>query len=147
MQEALDAHLTVVNICSLQIGQATEGVTADLEKKLKSRKKSSPDQTEEARWKEIYGLLFPNAVVPNPCKSIVCHIITEYMYYVIPMKRVNKIQISNLSKKIARNPRTPEIWQTMKSILVKSFHATLDPTLKTQSTTRHNIWKRTYGAS
>jgi hypothetical protein len=71
VQEALDAHLTVVNICSLQTGQATEGLTADLEKKLKSRKKSSPDQTEEARWKEIYGLLFPNEVVPNPCKLII----------------------------------------------------------------------------
>ncbi len=71
MQEALDAHLTVVNICSLQTGQAIEGLTADLEKKLKSRKKSSPDQTEEARWKEIYGLLFPSEVVPNPCKFII----------------------------------------------------------------------------
>jgi hypothetical protein len=68
-QEALDAHLTVVNICSLQPGQAAEGLTADLEKRLKSRKKTSPDQSEEARWKEIYGLLFPNEVAPNPCKS------------------------------------------------------------------------------
>lgn len=65
---ALDAHITVINICSLQTGQAAEGLTSDQEKRLKSRKKSSPDQSEEARWKEIYGILFPNEVVPNPCE-------------------------------------------------------------------------------
>jgi hypothetical protein len=72
-QEALDAHLTVLNICPLQTGQAAEGLTPDLEKRLKSRKKSSPDQTEEARWKEIYALLFPNEVVPNPCEFTIPH--------------------------------------------------------------------------
>jgi hypothetical protein len=67
--EALDAHIAVLNICDLVPGQAAEGLTADIEKRLKSRKKTSPDQTEEARWKDIYGMLFPNQVVPNPCES------------------------------------------------------------------------------
>jgi hypothetical protein len=67
-QAALDAHLTVVDICALSPGHPAEGLTLDLEKKLKSRKKASPDQTEEQRWREIYGLLFPNEVVPNPCE-------------------------------------------------------------------------------
>jgi hypothetical protein len=70
---ALDAHITVVNICALQTGQAAEGLTSDQEKRLKSRKKSSPDQSEEARWKEIYGILFPNEHVPNPCEFNTTH--------------------------------------------------------------------------
>ena len=91
VQESLDAHLTVVNICSLQTGQAAEGLTADLEKKLKSRKKSSPDQTEEARWKEIYGLLFPNEVVPNPCKPIIALSLLNVCNTQLPIKPANKL--------------------------------------------------------
>jgi hypothetical protein len=67
-QEDLDTHLTVLNICALTPGYPAEGLTPDLEKKLKCRKKASPEQTEEQRWKEIYRLLFPDEVVPNPCK-------------------------------------------------------------------------------
>jgi hypothetical protein len=79
---ALDAHLTVINICPLQAGETAEGLTSDQEKRLKSRKKSSPDQGEEARWKEIYGILFPNEVVPNPCEFNItccrCRLDTEF---------------------------------------------------------------------
>jgi hypothetical protein len=44
-----------------------EGVTADIEKKLRSRKKSYPHQTEADRWEEIYRMLFNTAIVPSPC--------------------------------------------------------------------------------
>lgn len=107
---ALDAHLTVVNICPLQIGQAAEGLTSDQEKRLKSRKKSSPDQSEEARWREIYGILFPNKVVPNPCESNTSCCRCRLRCGIQLLKEVaDKLQISNLSKKMLHNlliPRT-----------------------------------------
>jgi hypothetical protein len=37
---------------------------------IQRKKKSFPGQTEEDKWKEIYQLLFPDAEVPSPCKSI-----------------------------------------------------------------------------
>jgi hypothetical protein len=67
-QMALNVHLGVVNICQLRPGEPMEGVTPDMEKRLRSRKKASPDQTDEDRWREIYSMLFPDETVPSPRK-------------------------------------------------------------------------------
>jgi hypothetical protein len=70
IQEQLDSHLTVLDadICGLQAGCSPEGITPEHERRLRSRKKTSPDQTDEDRWKDIYRLLFPNEEIPSPCK-------------------------------------------------------------------------------
>jgi hypothetical protein len=47
-----------------------DGITPEIAVKLKSRKKASPDQSVPERWKDIYRLLFPDELVPLPCKSI-----------------------------------------------------------------------------
>ncbi|KAG9233783.1 putative resistance to glucose repression protein 1 [Amylocarpus encephaloides] len=67
-QQRLDAHITVAasDICEVRPGTSPEGITADIERKLRSRKKSHPNQMDEDRWKEIYKLLFPGAEVPSP---------------------------------------------------------------------------------
>lgn len=70
-QSALDDHLTVTNICPITEGTPAEGVTVDIEKRLRSRKKTAPGQSEEDRWREIYTLLFPDEAVPVPCRSII----------------------------------------------------------------------------
>ncbi|KAH6675858.1 putative resistance to glucose repression protein 1 [Halenospora varia] len=64
----LDAHLTVASseICEVQVGSPPAGITPAIERKLRSRKKSHPNQTDEERWKDIYRLLFPNIEVPSP---------------------------------------------------------------------------------
>jgi hypothetical protein len=45
-----------------------EGITPTVERVLKSRKKSYPNQSEKERWKDVYRILFPNEDVPSPCK-------------------------------------------------------------------------------
>lgn len=45
-----------------------DGLTSDIVEKLKSRKKSDKDQSESERWAEIYKLLFPVDIIPEPCK-------------------------------------------------------------------------------
>jgi hypothetical protein len=49
--------------------QPVEGITDRLKEQLQCRKKSYPGQTEVERWQQVYQLLFPNEIVPNPCKS------------------------------------------------------------------------------
>ncbi|KAF4632584.1 hypothetical protein G7Y89_g5539 [Cudoniella acicularis] len=67
-QQQLDAHLTVASsdICEVQLGHPPAGITTAMERKLRSRKKSHPNQTDEERWVEIYKLLFPDTEVPSP---------------------------------------------------------------------------------
>lgn len=69
-QEQLDIHLTVdiASMCDLVPGNPPEGITTDQERRLRSRKKSSRDQSDEGRWREMYQLLFPGEEVPSPCK-------------------------------------------------------------------------------
>lgn len=45
-----------------------EGITPNVERALKSRKKSYPNQPEEERWKDVYRILFPYEDVPTACK-------------------------------------------------------------------------------
>ncbi|RFU33221.1 hypothetical protein B7463_g3147, partial [Scytalidium lignicola] len=52
--------------CSEKLGQPPEGITMELEKALRSKKKSHPHQTEEERWKEIYCVLFSKKHAPSP---------------------------------------------------------------------------------
>ncbi|RDL29978.1 uncharacterized protein BP5553_10605 [Venustampulla echinocandica] len=72
-QQQLDTHLTVAaqEICEIRPGNSPEGITPEIERRLRSRKKSHPNQTDEERWKDIYKLLFPNATVPSPYFEIV----------------------------------------------------------------------------
>jgi hypothetical protein len=82
-QEQLDSHLTVAtsNICDLQLGHPPAGITPEQEKHLRSRKKTSPNQSEADRWKDIYKLLFPNEEIPSPCKLIELAIVFPALCY------------------------------------------------------------------
>ncbi|KAE9378798.1 hypothetical protein N431DRAFT_553166 [Stipitochalara longipes BDJ] len=67
-QEQLDSHLTVAtsDICDLQPGHSPEGINPEQERRLRSKKKTSPNQSEVDRWKDIYKLLFPDEDIPSP---------------------------------------------------------------------------------
>lgn len=69
-QQQLDSHITVAatDICDVQSGNPPTGITPAVERQLRSRKKSHPNQTDEERWKDIYKILFPNVEIPSPCK-------------------------------------------------------------------------------
>lgn len=58
-----------------------DGLTSDIVERLKSKKKSEKNQSDGDRWKEIYRLLFPHEIVPNPCTMTL-----PFDYYVpLPM--------------------------------------------------------------
>ena len=67
-QKELDAHVVQAKACEPG-NRLTEGITPEIEKKLKSRKKVSVDQSDKERWDDIYRLLFPGEDIPWPCKS------------------------------------------------------------------------------
>jgi hypothetical protein len=49
--------------------KTVEGITDRLKEQLQCRKKLYPGQTEAEKWQQMYRLLFPNEIVPSPCKS------------------------------------------------------------------------------
>ena len=57
-------------VCDVVSGNPLEGITPENEKRLKSKKKSHPNQTDEDRWRDIYRLLFPHEDVPCPCQQL-----------------------------------------------------------------------------
>jgi hypothetical protein len=68
-------HLKAPKGCELLEVVQQDGITNEIVEKLRSKKKSHRDQSEEDRWKEIYQILFPGEMVPSPCKSCDHHIV------------------------------------------------------------------------
>ncbi|KAL2196686.1 hypothetical protein P885DRAFT_36905 [Corynascus similis CBS 632.67] len=66
----LQSHLQQDPPCPIQRNRALqEGFTKDQEKKLRSRKKTHADMTDEEKWREIYLILFPDddsSSIPSP---------------------------------------------------------------------------------
>jgi len=58
--------MRAIIMCALLPDNPPEGITPELESRLRSRKKTNPTDTEEDRWSEIYKLLFPGEAVPSP---------------------------------------------------------------------------------
>jgi hypothetical protein len=69
-KDELDAHYISDITCERNEElQAPEGLPTGLLEKLKSRKKIIKHQTEEARWRYIYCLIFPEETkIPSPCE-------------------------------------------------------------------------------
>jgi hypothetical protein len=61
-------HLQEPKGCQLKNAEPPDGITPEVYERLHSKKKVQKDQTEADRWKDIYKLLFPNDVIPSPCK-------------------------------------------------------------------------------
>jgi hypothetical protein len=65
-------HFTAPEGCDVRASNPelpVEGITDRLQKQLQCRKKLYAGQTEAERWQQVYQLLFPNEIVPSPCKS------------------------------------------------------------------------------
>jgi hypothetical protein len=62
-------HFTAPEGCDVRAELPVEGITDKLQKQLQCRKKLYAGQTEAERWQQVYQLLFPNEIVPSPCKS------------------------------------------------------------------------------
>lgn len=69
-QDSLDKHMRAAEaeICQTTPGQPPEGITPDIARRLRSRKKTTRIQNERQRWDEVYRILFPDKPIPNPGK-------------------------------------------------------------------------------
>ncbi|KAL2022647.1 hypothetical protein VTK56DRAFT_4991 [Thermocarpiscus australiensis] len=69
----LQSHLQKEPPCTIQENRMLcEGFTKDQEKKLRSRKKTHADMTDQDKWREIYMILFPDddqSSIPSPYYS------------------------------------------------------------------------------
>ena len=66
-QDEVNKHLRESTPCKLSDDDHPDGVTADIVEKLRSKKTAQRKEVE--RWQDIYKLLFPNEMVPSPCKT------------------------------------------------------------------------------
>jgi len=68
--DAVEMHLKEPKGCDSSDCTQADGVTPQVYEKLRSKKKTQRDQTEEDRWREIYKLLFPKEMIPSPCEFL-----------------------------------------------------------------------------
>ncbi len=69
-QEEVGLHLKEVKGCELRDIELSDGITNEIVERLKSKKTTHRDETEEDRWRKMYTLLFPSGIVPSPCKFL-----------------------------------------------------------------------------
>ncbi len=67
-EDSLITHSREANRCHVQPKPPLDGITPEIERLLRSRKKEYRGQSEPEIWKKIYRILFPNEIVPSPCK-------------------------------------------------------------------------------
>ncbi|OCL01890.1 hypothetical protein AOQ84DRAFT_425204 [Glonium stellatum] len=60
-KEALHKHREL-QACEVQPELQIEGFNQEQEKKLRSRKRTAPNQSEEDKWKGVYRILFPGSI-------------------------------------------------------------------------------------
>ncbi|KAI9743783.1 MAG: hypothetical protein M1818_002517 [Claussenomyces sp. TS43310] len=99
-QQALDCHLTVVNMCDLQPGKREDGISLDIEKRLRTKKKTSRDQTAEGRWKEIYQLLFPGEEVPSAWFE---YLLEDALPRILPIEEHLRREVPRMSRELIQN--------------------------------------------
>jgi hypothetical protein len=70
-QDLLTSHLREemeAERCDVKPKRALDGITPETELLLKRRKKDYKGQSEPELWKKMYRILFPDEIVPSPCK-------------------------------------------------------------------------------
>jgi hypothetical protein len=70
-QRDFKAHQRNLIPCEIRPDEPVEGITTDIEKRLKSRKRPWPNQSEEDRWREVYQILFADEEIPSPCMILI----------------------------------------------------------------------------
>jgi hypothetical protein len=53
--------------CEVKMGEPVDGITRKMKDQIQCRRKPHPGQTDAEKWEQIYKILFPNEVVPDPC--------------------------------------------------------------------------------
>ena len=73
----LDDHQRAIEPCKMRPKENIEGFDKLQLERLRSRKKSQTEPSEEDKWREVYRILFPiddASSMPSPCEqsSIIC---------------------------------------------------------------------------
>lgn len=53
--------------CGVKMGELVDGMTRKMKDQTQCRRKVHPGQTDAEKLEQIYKILFPNEVVPDPC--------------------------------------------------------------------------------
>jgi hypothetical protein len=141
----LEGHYTADDICEKKAGTTAEGVTADIEERLRSRKQMGPRKSEEDRWREIYKLLFPDEIVPSPCERLL-YLLNVFVLpeMIFQSKNIEKFSSNIVSKTLIRfmksrgSRRMPKNLKTMKNTLAVSFRACTGALSKSPSISTRN---------
>jgi hypothetical protein len=83
----LDDHLRVINPCGMRPREKIEGFDKLQHERLRSRKKSPTESSEEDKWRDVYRILFPfddESIMPSPCQqrsiiSMECTLNTDFI--------------------------------------------------------------------
>jgi hypothetical protein len=68
-ERGLEIHLGSDTPCQKQQRQPVDGICPRKLKLLKSKKRLTPEPGDEAKWTDIYRILFPGVQpIPSPCK-------------------------------------------------------------------------------
>ena len=137
-EQELKNHFMAVKSCDLQRPAPTDGITETIAKRLRSRKKTHREQSEEERWKEIYGILFPNQIIPSACKF--AFVLSESPSVFGPSCKINYLFFMHTSD--TYNSQTSSHLQT------KSHnHQSLQSSLATRNTLAKNCHEYSEGLS
>jgi hypothetical protein len=96
--------------CEVHNGQRPEGITPDIETRLRNIKwRVRPDHPEAEKWKEIYRLLFPGEHLPMMCKSCLLEITS--MHSLSRTKLIAFVQslTPNLDAEMMTDKSTPSL--------------------------------------
>jgi hypothetical protein len=68
----LDDHQRAIEPCGMRPKENIEGFDKLQLERLRSRKKSQTEPSEEDKWRDVYRILFPiddDFAMPSPCES------------------------------------------------------------------------------
>jgi hypothetical protein len=65
-EDDVKSHLEATQACNAKPPIVVDGVTKAMQEQIKSRKRAFKGQTELNRWEQIYQILFPGEILPDP---------------------------------------------------------------------------------
>jgi len=80
------------NRCQVHPEQVLDGITPEAERLLRSRKKEYRGQSEPELWRKMYRTLFPDEIVPSPCKLALSAFSLPFTMYCISLSDLNSNQ-------------------------------------------------------
>ncbi|PMD62059.1 uncharacterized protein K444DRAFT_611268 [Hyaloscypha bicolor E] len=104
-EQDLKSHLVDRMPCYFKEGDPPDGISAETQKALKSRKKAGQNVPQKERWKEIYQMLFPGHDIPDPSFDTVQELIDLGDFETYFRQELPKLVRSDLEVEASRKQR------------------------------------------